>query len=69
VRPLANLVGSSQTDADLVEEVHVEHSLLISLLSTNAISQVVNEPRPHLADLSDLGSAVALLVSDKSARE
>jgi hypothetical protein len=42
VRPLANLVGSGQTDADLVEEVHVEHALVISLLSTNAISQVVN---------------------------
>jgi hypothetical protein len=42
MRPLANLIGSGQADADLVEEVHVEHSLLISLLSTNAISQVVN---------------------------
>ena len=42
VRPLANLVGGGQADADLVEEVHVEHSLVISLLSTNAISEVVD---------------------------
>jgi hypothetical protein len=42
VRPLANLVGCGQADADLVEEVHVEHSFVISLLSTNAISQLLN---------------------------
>jgi hypothetical protein len=48
MRPLANLIGSGQADADLVEEVHVEHALLISFLLTNAISQVVSEPSLHL---------------------
>src|SRR4030095_6195729 len=43
VRPLANLVGSGQAGADLVEEVYVKHALLISFLLTNAISQVVSE--------------------------
>jgi hypothetical protein len=48
VRPLANLIGSGQADADLVEEVHVEHAFLISFLLTNAISQVFSEPSLHL---------------------
>src|SRR4030095_9467203 len=51
VRPLANLVGSGQADADLVEEVHVEHSLLISFLLTNAISQVASELSLHFRRL------------------
>jgi hypothetical protein len=47
VRPLSNLVGGSQADADLVEEVHVEHSLLISLLSVRDISSCRwTEPPP-----------------------
>ena len=40
VRPLPDLIGRGQADADLVEEVHVEHSLVISLLSANAISEL-----------------------------
>src|SRR4029453_6525814 len=51
VRPLADLVCSGQADADLVEEVHVEHSLLISFLLTNAISQVLSELSLHLCRL------------------
>src|SRR5687767_9056470 len=51
MRPLANLVGSGQADADLVEEVHVEHALFISFLSLTR-SQVVNELSLHPSDLS-----------------
>ena len=36
VRPLADLVGRRQADADLVEEVHVEH--LVSLLFSSSVT-------------------------------
>jgi hypothetical protein len=43
--------------------------LLISLLSTNAISQVVNELNLHSADLSASQRAIARWDADKSATE